>query len=97
LLYLFDNALTGLLKEIKMSTTTNREQSMYGCVADEFLAQIKDSSTYRLCGANMIVAGLMSDAQEEMAMGNAEAARLTLNRAKLVLFQVMEGNLKAGR
>jgi hypothetical protein len=96
-LYLFDNALTGLLKEIKMSTTTNREQSMYGCVADEFLAQIKDSSTYRLCGANMIVAGLMSDAQEEMAMGNAEAARLTLNRAKLVLFQVMEGNLKAGR
>ncbi len=80
-----------------MSTTTNREQSMYGCVADEFLAQIKDSSTYRLCGANMIVAGLMSDAQEEMAMGNAEAARLTLNRAKLVLFQVMEGNLKAGR
>lgn len=70
---------------------------MYGCVANEFLAQIKDSCTYRLCGANMVVAGLMSDAQEEMAGGNVEAARLTLNRAKLVLFQVMDGNLNAGR
>jgi hypothetical protein len=80
-----------------MSNTTNREQSMYGCVANEFLAQIKDSCTYRLCGANMVVAGLMSDAQEEMAGGNVEAARLTLNRAKLVLFQVMDGNLNAGR
>ena len=80
-----------------MSNTTNREQSMYGCVADEFLAQIQDSCTYRLCGGNMVVAGLMSDAQEEMAGGNVEAARLTLNRAKLVLFQVMEGNLNAGR
>jgi hypothetical protein len=80
-----------------MSNTTNREQSMYGCVADEFLAQIQDSCTYKMVGANMVVAGLMSDAQEEMAMGNVEAARLTLNRAKLVLFQVMEGNLNAGR
>jgi hypothetical protein len=50
-----------------------------------------------MMGANMVVAGLMSDAQEEMAMGNAEAARLTLNRAKLVLFNVMDGNLNAGR
>jgi hypothetical protein len=80
-----------------MSNTTNREQSMYGCVADEFLAQIKDSCTYKMVGANMVVAGLMSDAQEEMAGGNVEAARLTLNRAKLVLFQVMDGSLNAGR
>jgi hypothetical protein len=80
-----------------MSNTTNREQSMYGCVADEFLAQIQDSCTYKMVGANMVVAGLMSDAQEEMAMGNVEAARLTLNRAKLVLFQVMDGSLNAGR
>ena len=80
-----------------MSTTTNREQQMYGCIADEFLAQIKDSCTYKMLGANMVVAGLMSDAQEEMSHGNAEAARLTLNRAKLVLFNVMDGNLNAGR
>jgi hypothetical protein len=41
----------------------------------------------------MVVAGLMSDAQEEMAHGNDEGARKTLNRAKAVLFQIMDGSL----
>jgi hypothetical protein len=35
----------------------------------------------------MIVAGMMSDAQEEIAHGMDEAARKTLNRAKFVLFE----------
>jgi hypothetical protein len=38
----------------------------------------------------MIVAGLMSDAQEEMAHGMIEQARQTLNRAKLVLFDYVD-------
>jgi len=43
----------------------------------------------------MVVAGLMSDAQEEMAMGAVERARQTLNRAKLILGEIMDGNLVA--
>ena len=70
----------------------------YGCNSAEFIAQIQGCITYQLSGANMVVAGLMSDAQEEMASGNAigvERARQTLNRAKLILGEIMDGNLIA--
>jgi hypothetical protein len=72
-----------------------RHQSMYGVPdLDEFIESITQTITYQATGANMVIAGLMSDAQEEMAHGNTEAARQTLNRAKGVLFRVMEGNLR---
>jgi len=67
----------------------------YGCNSAEFIAQIQSCITYQLSGANMVVAGLMSDAQEEMAMGAVERARQTLNRAKLILGEIMDGNLVA--
>jgi hypothetical protein len=67
----------------------------YGCNSAEFIAQIQGCITYQLSGANMVVAGLMSDAQEEMAMGAVERARQTLNRAKLILGEIMDGNLVA--
>jgi hypothetical protein len=35
----------------------------------------------------------MSDAQEQMAHDDIEGARQTLNIAKAVLFQIMEGTL----
>ena len=68
--------------------------SMYG-VADinAFIQSIKDSYTYKAIGANMIVAGLMSDAQELIEMGDPERARKTLNRAKAVLFEIMDGRM----
>jgi hypothetical protein len=49
--------------------------------------------TYRFSGGNMIVAGLMSDAQEQMVMDDVEGARKTLNIAKNILFQIMDGKL----
>lgn len=73
----------------------NRDQQMYGCNFQQFLGSVTDSITYKLTGANMIVAGLMSDAQEQIAMGDLEGARQTLNRAKGVLFEIMDGNLVA--
>ena len=71
----------------------NKEITMYGCDINEFVASVKDSITYKLSGANMVVAGLMSDAQEELAHGSAESARQTLNRAKHILFMIMDGEL----
>ena len=41
----------------------------------------------------MVVAGLMSDAQEEIASGMDERARQTLNLAKMILFEIMDGKL----
>jgi hypothetical protein len=69
------------------------EQKMYGCDFAKFLDNVLRSATYRCSGANMVVAGLMSDAQELMAYGDAERARQTLNLAKAVLFKVMDGSL----
>lgn len=71
----------------------NKEITMYGCDINEFVASIKDSITYKLTGANMVIAGLMSDAQEVMAMGDTESARQFLNRAKHLMFLVMDGEL----
>ena len=71
----------------------NKQITMYGCDINEFVASVKDGITYKLSGANMVVAGLMSDAQEELAHGSAESARQTLNRAKHILFMIMDGEL----
>ncbi len=73
----------------------SRDQQMYGCNFQQFLDSVINSITYKFSGANMVVAGLMSDAQEQMAFGDVEGARKTLNRAKGVLFAVMEGQLNA--
>jgi len=84
-----------------MQVTTNqteRNVAMYGVEnIDEFIDSITDTITYRGCGADMIVAGLMSDAQELMAHDDIEGARKTLNRAKAVLFKIMDGNLTGSR
>ena len=84
-----------------MQVTTNQTErniAMYGVEnIDEFIDSITDTITYRGCGADMIVAGLMSDAQELMAHDDVEGARKTLNRAKAVLFKIMDGNLTGSR
>ena len=77
------------------SVVSEFDYQCYGCNIQEFIAQIKESISYRLSGANMVVMGLMSDAQEELQMGANERARQTLNRAKAILGEVMEGNLVA--
>ena len=80
------------------TTQTERNIAMYGVEnIDEFIDSITDTLTYRGCGADMIVAGLMSDAQELMAHDDVESARKTLNRAKAVLFKIMDGTLTGSR
>ena len=80
------------------TTQTERNVAMYGVEnIDEFIDSITDTITYRGCGADMIVAGLMSDAQELMAHDDIEGARKTLNRAKAVLFKIMDGDLTGSR
>jgi len=68
-------------------------QEMYGCDIEQFIAQIRSSASYKLGGAGIVVAGLMSDAQEELAVGANERARQSLNRAKAILFEIMDGNM----
>ena len=76
------------------TATPNRDQTMYGVSnIKEYIESVKQSFTYKFSGGNMVVAGLMSDAQELMLYNDVERARQTLNIAKAILFAIMEGEL----
>ena len=70
-----------------------REVRMYGCTEAQMREAVEESITFKFSGPAMIVAGMMSDAQEmvnteygEVDYMRAEDARQQLNRAKWVLF-----------
>lgn len=73
---------------------TTKEITMYGCNFEAFKESVRDSFTYEVAGGAMIIAGLMSDAQELMALGDTETARQYLNRAKALVFDMMDAEIK---
>ena len=76
------------------ATQTSRNVSMYGFEdIDSYIESVIESITYQFTGGNMVVAGLMSDAQELMGFGDTERARQTLNIAKTIMFKIMDGEL----
>ena len=69
-----------------------REIRMYGCTVAQMREAVESSSTFKFSGPAMVVAGMMSDAQEMMAyeqpdFNTIEDQRQLLNRAKFVLFE----------
>jgi len=75
-----------------MSTKEIREVSMYGCTEAQMREAVELSSTFKFSGPAMVVASMMSDAQEMMAyeqpdFNTIEDQRQLLNRAKFVLFE----------
>jgi hypothetical protein len=69
-----------------------REIRMYGCTEAQMREAVESSSTFKFSGPAMVVASMMSDAQEMMAyeqpsFATIEAQRQLLNRAKFVLFE----------
>jgi hypothetical protein len=69
-----------------------RQINMYGCTESDLRDSIESSITFKISGPAMIVASMMSDAQEMMAyekpsFATIEAQRQLLNRAKFVLFE----------
>jgi len=68
-----------------------REISMYGCTEAQMREAVESSPTFKFSGPAMVVAGMMSDAQEMMAyeqpdFNTIEDQRQLINRAKFVLF-----------
>ena len=68
-----------------------REVRMYGCTEAQMREAVESSPTFKFSGPAMVVAGMMSDAQEIMAYEQPdfmqiEDQRQLLNRAKFVLF-----------
>jgi uncharacterized protein with PhoU and TrkA domain len=57
---------------------------------------VEDSITYKLTGALMLAASILSDAQELLAAGDQARANEHINDAKRVIFMVMDGELDPG-
>ena len=69
---------------------TEFETNCYGISEQQIRAQYMQSITARLSGLEMVAMGVLSDAQELLAMGNSEAARKQINIAKFILSEMME-------
>jgi len=63
---------------------------MFGMSEDAIREQYMQSITARLSGLEMVVMGVLSDAQELLTMGHAEAARKQMNIAKFILCEMMD-------
>ena len=72
------------------------ELQMFGMSEDAIREQYMESLTARLSGQEMVVAGILSDCQELLAMkssGNTnpdELIRKQLNVAKFILFEMLD-------
>ena len=81
-----------LSKAFAKDQQRQREIRMYGCTEAQMREAVESSSTFRFSGPAMVVASMMSDAQEMMAyeqpdFNTIEDQRQLLNRAKFVLFE----------
>ena len=77
----------------RLTEQEKREVRMYGCTEAQMREAVESSITFKFTGPAMVVASMMSDAQElinteygEVDFNRAEDARQQLNRAKWVLF-----------
>jgi len=75
----------------RLTEQEKREVRMYGCTEAQMREAVESSITFKFSGPAMVVAGMMSDAQEMMAYEQPdfnviEDQRQLLNRAKFVLF-----------
>jgi hypothetical protein len=80
---------------------TEKEQlAMYGMNEDDIRTYYLESITAKFSGLEMVVAGILSDCQEMIAMKNPtipapntdEMIRKQLNVAKFILFEMMDQN-----
>ena len=69
------------------------DKMMYGCDIEAFKESVKDSFTYKATGGYMVIASLLSDAQEQLAHGDDFGARQTLNKAKALIFDMADGDM----
>lgn len=72
---------------------TEFEKNCYGMSTAEITEQYMQSITAKFSGLEMVVMGLLSDAQELQTFGNAQAldqSRKNMNIAKYILSEMMD-------
>lgn len=66
------------------------ELQAYGMTEADIREEYMGSITARLTGLEMVIMGVLSDAQELLAMGATEQSRRNMNIAKFILSEMME-------
>jgi len=74
---------------------TEFESKCYGMTEQAIREQYMQSITARFTGLEMVVMGVLSDAQELLAMGRSEDSRKQMNIAKFILSEMMEAKVAA--
>jgi hypothetical protein len=70
-----------------------QELKMYGMTTEDIREEYMNSITARLSGLEMVVMGLLSDAQELQSFNHAQAldqSRKNMNIAKFILSEMMD-------
>ena len=75
---------------------TEFEQNCYGMSTEDIREEYMNSITARFTGLEMVAMGVLSDAQELLAMDRKEAARKQMNIAKFILCEMMEARQTQG-
>jgi len=81
----------------KGNNMTEFEKNCYGMTEADIREQYMNSITAELSGLEMVAMGVLSDAQELMTFGHAQAtdqARKNVNIAKFILSEMMEARMK---
>ena len=84
-------ATTSIRTAVGNNIQREREIRMYGCTEAQMREAVESSPNFRFSGPAMVVASMLSDAQEMMAyeqpdFNTIEDQRQLINRAKFVLF-----------
>jgi hypothetical protein len=77
---------------------TEFEKNCYGMTQDNIRKEYMNGITARFSGLEMVVMGLLSDAQELQSFGHAQAldqSRKNMNIAKFILSEMMEARQAA--
>ena len=69
---------------------TDRESIVYGMSTADIREQYMNGLTARISGLEMVVMGVLSDAQELLVMGSQESARKQMNIAKFILSEMID-------
>ena len=77
---------------------TEFEKNCYGMTEADIREEYMNSITARCSGLEMVAMGVLSDAQELMTFGHAQAtdqARKNINIAKFILSEMMDSKVSA--
>ncbi len=61
------------------------ELQAYGSSADEIIASVEESITFKFSGVGMVIASYLSDAQEMLERDQKNTARQYINIAKMLM------------